>query len=305
MMNKQENKQANKHKAELQGCFWGSVNRWECDENDHLNVRFYAHKMNQALQVFLLQENLIPDAEPEAALQRIRVQHIRFLREARIATPLRIDCGIARSGDAELDILQLMVDNVTDTPVAAFVTTVDTSGWQTQGKAEVPVPVEAAARGLDPASSHSAPSSRKEATAQSFQIVGGGIIGPEECDAAGFLLPHNYIGRISDGMPNLWAFLNGDVDSQARQSGAQGGAALEYRLHIHAPLRHGSIFSHLSGIRSLGNKTQNMAHAVIDETAGRCAATAEAVGVAMDLATRRAVPISQERRQRLERLMIR
>jgi len=299
------NKQANRHKAELQGCFWGSVNRWECDENDHLNVRFYAQKMNQALQVFLLQRNLVPDAEPDAALQRIRVQHIRFLREARIATPLRIDCGIARTGEAELDILQLMVDNVTDIPVAAFVTTVDTNGWQIGQEAEVPVPVEAAPRGLDPASSHSVPSSREEAAALGFQIVGAGIIGPEECAAAGFFLPHNYIGRVSDGMPNLWAFLNSDADSQARQSGAQGGAALEYRLRIHAPLRHGSIFCHLSGIRSLGSKTQNMAHVVIDETAGRCAATAEAVGVAMDLATRRAVPISEERRQRLERLMIR
>ena len=289
----------------LQGCFWGSVNRWECDENDHLNVRFYAHKMNQALQVFLLHRNLVPDADPDAVLPRIRVQHIRFLREARIATPLRIDCGIARIGETDLDILQLMVDNVTEIPVAAFITTIDINSWQIEQEAEVQVPAEAAPRGLDPASSHAVPGSRKDAAALGFQVVGGGIIGLEECDAAGLLLPHNYIGRVSDGMPNLWAFLNSEADSQARQSGAQGGAALEYRLRIHAPLRRGSIFCHLSGIRSLGNKTQNMAHVMIDETAGCCAATAEAVGVAMDLATRKAVPISEERRQRLERLMIR
>jgi acyl-CoA thioester hydrolase len=198
-----------------------------------------------------------------------------------------------------------MVDNVTEIPVAAFVTTVDSNGWHIRREAEVPVPVEAAPRGLDPASSFTIPCSRTEAAALGFQVVGRGIIGAEECDAAGLLLPHNYIGRVSDGMPNLWAFLNGEADSRARQSGAQGGAALEYLLRIHAPLSRGSIFCHLSGIRSLGSKTQNMAHVLIDETAGRCAATAEAVGVAMDLSTRKAVPISEERRQRLERLMIR
>ena len=25
----------------LEPCFWGSVNTWECDENDHQNVRFF------------------------------------------------------------------------------------------------------------------------------------------------------------------------------------------------------------------------------------------------------------------------
>lgn len=290
---------------ELQGSFWGSVNRWECDENDHLNVRFYAHKMNQALQAFLLQADSATNVDADTTLQRIKAQHIRFLREARIATPLRIDCGIARVGEEELDVLQLMVDNLTDIPVAAFITTVATQGWQIRQGARVPVPAEAAPRGLDPAATYSVPGSRKEAESLGFQVVGKGIIGAEECDAAGILLPHHYIGRISDGMPNLWAFLNTGADTQARQSGDQGGAALEYRLRVHAPLRRGSIFCQLSGIRSLGNKTQNMAHVVIDETAGHCAATAEAVGVAMDLTTRKAVPISEERRQRLERLMIR
>jgi acyl-CoA thioester hydrolase len=295
----------NNPQAELLGSYWGSVNRWECDENDHLNVRFYAQKMNQALQVFLLQRNLTNHGDPDAVLQRIRVQHIRFLREARIATPLRIDCGIARVGEEELDVLQLMVDNITGVPVAAFVTTIATEGWQVPGEPAVPVPEEAAARGLDPAVAYSVPGNRQEAESLGFQVVGRGIIGADECDAAGMLLPHHYIGRVSDGMPNLWAFLNSEADSQARQSGAQGGAALEYRLRVHTPLRRGSVFCQLSGIRALGNKTQNMAHVVIDETAGCCAATAEAVGVAMDLTTRKAVAISQERRQRLERLMIR
>ena len=61
-------------------CYRGSVNAWECDENDHLNVRFYLAKTNQGLPFALDAIGL-----PAAALARIdahpriRAQHVRFL----------------------------------------------------------------------------------------------------------------------------------------------------------------------------------------------------------------------------------
>ena len=33
----------------MQLTYRGSVNRWECDENDHLNVRFCEQKLYQTL----------------------------------------------------------------------------------------------------------------------------------------------------------------------------------------------------------------------------------------------------------------
>jgi hypothetical protein len=78
-------------------CFWGSVNQWECDENDHLNVRFYAHKVHQAIQVLLAQRGGLARRPPPPAPGG--TLHIRFLREARSATPLRIDCAPVRAAD--------------------------------------------------------------------------------------------------------------------------------------------------------------------------------------------------------------
>ena len=72
-------------------CYLGSVNRWECDENDHLNVRFYAQKINQSVATFL-HETLGPNT------LTITRQHLRFVQEARIATPLRVDCGLVDVG---------------------------------------------------------------------------------------------------------------------------------------------------------------------------------------------------------------
>lgn len=284
-------------------CYWGSVNQWECDENDHLNVRYYAHKMNQAIQVMLAGLGL---PAPAAALPRIRSQHIRFLRESRSAAPLRVDCSVTGRDGSELELLSVMVHNISGEALAAFLTRLDLAGLGLDaGSATLDtVPDFAAPRGLAPAELPAPPASLEAALDAGFRRVGRGVIGAEECDGDGLLLPHVYIGRISDGMPNLWAFMTADDERAARESGQLGGAALEQRLTVHAPLTRGAVFTQLSGVRSLGNKTQQMAHLLYDETHGRFAASAEAVGVGMDLTTRKAVPISDERRRRLEPLLL-
>jgi acyl-CoA thioester hydrolase len=293
------------NQSTLEPFFWGSVNTWECDENDHLNVRFFAHKINQALQAWAADRAGDP-ALTARVLASITGQHIRFLREARAATPLRIECGqLARVGE-RLTVVAVMRHNGTDQPLAAFQTVIDLHGWPAAWP-DGPVaeaPDYARPRGLDP-QLPPPPASLAAAQAAGFHIVGRGVIGSDECGPDGTLLPHVYIGRISDGMPNLWAFLNSPADQAAREEGAMGGAALEYHLEIHEPLRQGDVYTHLSGVRALAAKTQTMAHVVINQRTGRCAASAAAVGVGMDLQTRKAVPIQPERRARLEKLLLR
>lgn len=283
-------------------CYWGSVNQWECDENDHLNVRFYAQKTYQAIQILLSRTH---ELDPDSLSSRVRAQHIRFLRECRAATPLRADCAVVHHDESCLTVVSIMHDNVAGTAVAGFVTDVDISGLALQATADViPIPEQAQPRGIDPDMLTPPPADLAEACDAGYQIVGRGVVSREECDDAGNLLPHAYIGRISDGMPNLWAHLNPPGAQSAHSSGEQGGAALEQRLQIIAPLRQGVVFRQLSGVRALGNKTQQMSHLIFDESHGRVAATMEAVGVAMDLTTRKAVPIAPERRRYLEGLLL-
>lgn len=290
--------------AHMTPCHWGSVNQWECDENDHLNVRFYAQKTNQALQIMV---SHMSDTKPSDVLPSIRRQHIRFLAESRAATPLRVDCGVLRRGDHDAELLSLVHDNVTGKVLSSFRTTLDTTGWHFAADADkrVETPAVAQPRGLDPSSLPTPPAGWDAARRAGYRIVGRGVVGPELCDAAGRLLPHGYIGLVSDGMPNLWAFLNPPGEQEARSAGELGGAALEQHLDILAPLEAGSVFVQLSGVRALGNKTQQMAHLLFDESRRRVAAAVEAVGVAMDLTTRRAVVISPERRRHLESLLLR
>lgn len=286
--------------------FWGSVNKWECDENDHQNVRFFAHKINQALQAWAAACTGDPGATARVP-GAVRSQHIRFLREARAATPLRVECGLLAQTGSLLRVLSVMRHNATGEALAAFQTELDITGWASAWPAlrGGDAPDYGQPRGIDPATFPQPPASRDAALAAGFQIVGRGVIGADECEPDGTVLPHVYIGRVSDGMPNLWVFMNSSEDLAARAEGSMGGAALEYHLAIHEPLRQGDVFTQLSGIRAIASKTQTMAHALINERTGRCAASAAAIGVAMDLQTRKAVAIPPERRARLEKLLIR
>ncbi len=63
------------------------MNRWECDENDHLNVRFFVARHAQCLEAGLQRLGLIEQRQTGVA-DFVVVQHLRFLAEARIATPL-------------------------------------------------------------------------------------------------------------------------------------------------------------------------------------------------------------------------
>ena len=72
----------------MQLTYRGSVNRWECDENDHLNVRFCEHKLYQALVSGLLANGCIDSEGVPSLPARIARQHIRFQAESRIAAPL-------------------------------------------------------------------------------------------------------------------------------------------------------------------------------------------------------------------------
>jgi acyl-CoA thioester hydrolase len=278
-------------------CYVGSVNRWECDENDHLNVRFHAQKINQAVAVFLEVSGIRPEAV------RVTGQHIRFVQEARIAAPLAIDCALLAAAEGSWEVLSLMRQNLTHAPVAGFITRVEGAALPAAAVSAT-APDWAAPRGLNPADPFPLPES-SEAVNSGFHRMGRGRIVASECDGSGLVLPEIYIGRISDGMPNLWAFTTDAVEAEQRRSGELGGAALEYRIDIIRPLTLGDTFSHLSGIRDIGRKTQHMVHLLIAERRGEVAVRAEAIGVGMDLETRKAVPISDARRAQLEALRVR
>jgi len=285
----------------------GSVNRWECDENDHQNVRFYLAKLNQGLAIALQAFGLTNRHSAAQLLANTRTLHIRFLREARLASPQMLQCGLLEvtPGD-ELKIVSILTNTLTQEASASFITTIDIQGFALPPLTHscVNLPELAQPRGVRDEPSRYSSISRAVALECGFAEIGAGSVSTNECSWANVMDSAAIMGRFSDGMPNLWAQFSTQAEMDARSNGSTGGAVLEYRMQFHQPLMPQSTFSHLAGIHELGNKTQSICHLMFGSTNHQLAVSAEALAISMDWTTRKSIAIPAERRQRIEALKL-
>lgn len=285
----------------------GYVNSWECDENDHLNVRFFVAKANEGLPFVLAELGCGPAALDRLGTRpRVLRQHIRFLREARMATPLAVYSGIARHEPDRLTVYGEIRHSLTGAVHAAIVTelalltpagrVVPIPGPRPELRCEVPA--HGGARGLAAAPVRSPPP-RAALAELGFVEIGRGRVSLSECDASGELEPFQYVGRVSDSAVNLMVRSQTEDEIARRSDGVEGGAVVEFRIVHHAPLRMGSLFTIQSGLAAVTRKTQHVVHLFWDEESGACVASCDVIAVAMDLRTRKAIAFPEARRARM------
>lgn len=277
--------------------FKGSVNRWECDENDHLNVRFYSRMAAEALANALADQGV-------RAPGRITLQHMRYLAEARLATPVsgHVAC-VGVTGPRLRHLIELR-HSFSGVVLAAFLSESCIEHHGLPDKADQPLPPHAGPRGLEREDSPFGVIRRPDAANLGFALIGKGVISRAECDADGLFPAHALMGRMSDAMPNLWAVLQTAEEQSARSNGFQGGAVLEYRMWHHGVLRAGDRYEVWSGVREVGAKLQRFVHLMFDAGSDACVMSGEAVAVVLDLQARKAVEIPMERRQRMLALRV-
>ena len=294
-------------------CYRGSVNAWECDENDHLNVRFYLAKANQGLP-FVLDAIGLPAAAlaKTDAHPRIRAQHVRFLKEARPATPLTVYAGLAAHQDHQLTLYAEVRHSLDGEVMATLLTEIGFASIDGRPRAVSPsrdapcctVPAHGAPRGLKAVGEPLRPD-YASVFGMGFVEIGRGSIAAWECDPAGEMELFQYVGRISDSVVNLLSHFQTGEELSRRSDGFEGGALVELRIAWHATLRAGSLFSIHSGIAAAGRKTQHFVHLFFDDVTRACVATAQGIAVALDLKTRRAIELPEARRRRIEERLLR
>ena len=294
-------------------CYRGSVNAWECDENHHLNVRFYLAKANQGLS-FVLGAIGLPaevlakmDARP-----RVRAQHVRFLKEARPAAPLTVYAGLAGHQDHQLTLYAEVRHSLDGEVMATLLTEIGFAGTDGRPRAvslsgDAPrctVPAHGAPRGIKAVGEPLRPD-YASILGMGFVEIGRGSIAAWECDPAGEMELFQYVGRISDSVVNLLAHFQTAEELSRRSHGVEGGALVELHVDWHGTLRAGSLFSIHSGIAAAGRKTQHFVHLFFDEVTRACVATAQGIAVAIDLKTRKAIELPEARRRRIEKRLLR
>lgn len=279
----------------------------------HMNVQFYVEKADQGLAALAAKLGLSPRAQgTDRALLVPREQHIRFHRELRPGAPFVVNAAVLTARKEGLIVYEEMQNAATGAVAATFVSRTEWADASVRGGLPLPVtavaksapflidlPAHGQPRGLDMAPPRPAPS-LADAEQLGLMTTLRTTVLREQCDAHGYMLPRHYIGNISDAIPNLIAQTRGED----RSAGGTGGAALEYRLVYRQPAREGDLLILKSGLRSVSAKTYIWCHWLFDAESGDCFATAEAVAVAMDLATRRAIEIPPAMRAHLEKLVV-
>ena len=273
----------------MQLTYRGSVNRWECDENDHLNVRFCEQKLYQALLSGLLTNDCITVGDVADLPSTIRRQHIRFQAESRIAAPLGGYFSAVVSDDFQVVVelrneatgavaCSMLCDFGDDDLVSRLHALPNSVRPDAIGHAWG----RGIQRNLD---LHEL--SLEQASQLGFRTIGAGVIEQEECSADRLLLPYHCMGRISDSMPHLW----GTVFPESHADGKVGGAVVEFRRTYTDILSSGEPFQIMSGIVEVGPKVQSFAHLIFNVHTGTCCVNAQAVALRMDLEARKAITL--------------
>ena len=211
----------------MQLTYRGSVNRWECDENDHLNVRFCEHKSIKPYCLAYWPMAVSTVRSVPSLPAKIARQHIRFQAESRIAAPL--GGYFAAVAGEEFQVLVELRNEVSGVVACSMLCTFADTGIvaKLRGLADRVNPEDighAWPRGIQRnLNLHSL--TLDEALALGFRVIGAGVIEPDECSVQGLLVPHHCMGRISDSMPHLW----GAVFPESQASEEEGGAVVEFR----------------------------------------------------------------------------
>ena len=262
----------------MQLVYKGSVNRWECDENDHMNVRFFVKKHWETLMGAVYGRS---ELEMQSAK---RVHHIRFIQEARIATPISGYAGVVEMPDGTNRYLTELRQSFSDEVMSSCLHDVgEVSDVVTDALLDHSKP-----RGVADASSLYKQTPYDELSVRGFVRIGVGRIDPAECVDGRLLSAHGFMGRLSDSMPHLWGTIHegGVLDAD------EGGAVLEYRFEYLGVLPAGSQYEIWSGLRGVGAKKQEFVHLMFTDER-RLVLVAEAVGVRLDLIARKAKVLSE------------
>mgnify|MGYP001160075175 CR=1 FL=1 len=275
----------------------GSVQRWECDENDHLNVRFHFAIADEALAYLCARHGQRP-------APRVLRQHARFIAEARIATPLCARGAIVAADAAGLTVYIEIANGLNGAPHSCFTITVACEADRLDlDAAALPgidaIPAHGARRGLiDPMRTTELPT-LADAEALPMIEIARGVIQDHET-RAGALTSTACAGRISDGVLLLIAHVHGGRTLAERQSGRIGGAVVEYELLLPNATPAGTAFVGRSGIGALQGRTQRFAHWLFCAGSGTLLCAANAIAVPLDLETRRAATYDDEVRAAIE-----
>lgn len=261
------------------------VNEWECDENVHMNVQFYAAKFDDADRIFQFTHGI------ERSLPRTR--HIRYHSEMRGAEMIEIHSAIVESDLAPLVIQHRMIEPISGRLTATSLD-VYPNGKPVNGRCIQPIP--AALPRSSPGLPYKYTLDREELDRRSA-LTFRGIIHPKDCDSTGVAVDRAYVQCFTDGAAHSWEF--GGLTKEWLDKNNLGRVAVEMKLTIFEPLKSGDLVEQRSMYVAVTEKSFTFVHHIFDMSSNKLVASGETTGVTIDLEKRRVVPLLKAAREKI------
>ncbi|WP_417670568.1 acyl-CoA thioesterase [Roseibium sp.] len=267
------------------------VNRWECDENDHLNVQFYFSRFEEADRQFQLLSGM-----SEAIVGARRVRHVRYHNELRCGDLVSVRSHAALDGPHIFTVVHEMRNASTGTLAATAI-----DGYAPTAAAAKQIrprfknvikdmPADAAPRGLS-----ATPAPHKTTLASILnagaQVCFRGTVLPRDIGPEGRADDRFALGAFTDAVPHVWQ--QTPMNHAYLSQNNFGRVAVEMKLTWISPLKTGDMFLIASAPTSVQSKTFTLRHHLFESRTQRLAAVCDVVALVMDLEARKAVPLPE------------
>jgi acyl-CoA thioester hydrolase len=259
-----------------------SVNTWECDENDHLNVQFYSRRFDEAARHFAL------TAEGGRADMALPVwRHLRYHKELRVAAPYHVESAVIGDGPFSGSAVHFMRHSETGQLAATAIDAPDgLAHADAIGHAEAS---EAHPRGIR--TPPPTPLDKAAILARGGVMCYRGIVWPADCDVHGRMTEQHYMARSSDSAPHLWC--HAGPPQSWFDTNFFGRAVIEARITRHGPAMAGDALVLHSSIGRSGARTLRLRHEMSRADNAAPVATIEVVSIVLDRKARKAAVLPE------------
>lgn len=265
------------------------VNRWECDENNHLNVQFYFERFDEADRQFRLITGLT-----DALAGARRARHVRYHRELHLGDALIATSHVAFDGPYMLTVVHEL-RRCRDGALAATATDgyapAESMARELRRRFEdnsAPMPDAALPRGLSAAQQVTS-LSPAQLQAAGGRIVNRSTVLPRHAGPDGRADDAFALARFTEAAAHVWNMT--PMTDDWLETHGLGRVAVEMKLVWASPLKPGEPVLCVSGLTGAARSTFSFRHHLFETRTQRLAAVCDAVVIAMDLEHRKSVPL--------------
>ena len=287
------------HDSKLINCYRGTVEAWECDQMEHMNVQFYTSKAAAAFSHLQNALGLTPNRiRQEKKSLRFRTVRIQYKSEMRMGGLMHGLAGIRDVQDDSITAFIHLHDSHKGVVSGVFEFTADYRDLESGEQSALPADVKAAALSLkDEHSDQYKPGPIKHTllTAKAMDHMfetNRSAVDVWECDAFGNIEMQPVIARFSDAASHIMKSVG--ITRQMQKARNLGSAALDYYSEYNQPIKMAASLYLRSGLLERMNKTFVFGHQMINCDTGDIVNTTTVLGCYFDMTARKAVPLPQE-----------